>query len=844
MSDSGSGTANAGTNLSPSSTHHVKQLLATYAKNAPLSLTGPSAIEEQSRFSKYKNFKLNNDVSLSKVYPGESLEKSNGSSNKEAGSSTPAFEPSGPVYEQLNKQLMLQRAMRQYQEQFMLAEKERERGRERQLSGRSRQNSGGGGGSHLSGEQIRKLRENQKQQERIRAEEERRAREERCSRLDTGPGPGGKPDTQGHRQGKQSFKSPLAQNIPIMSSSDTSWSELEETSLDGEQISCFNVGGEFRLCLPQILNSVLEKVSLQAINQACDELQIYCSTCSKEQLQGLKDAKILPVAAHQCGLITKSDAERLCSYLLDKNPPRASVFDPKSSPFSFKIQHDCFGRCEGLVLPEAYTTPTARCIECLQCEGLFSPQKFVCHAHENVENRTCHWGFDSKNWRTYIKLSEDYAEEEIERHAKVMEDFKNRYNSSNSAKRRQDDDHYDKRDVPSLSKRAKTDDGLPPPAPTPPDPYAAMAMYYSKLQSFRPWSPKGGFPPLAGYPLPHPFSQRVNSLPENALEIRRPEEINNRPPSSLERFRSESESRGERCSKRKLEKDDERYPSLAEEISTVAEALTGAPVHAKETVLKILERLTQRLDRAERDRDMAIGRYRELQARFEQLEEELSKKRGELRELLRQDNRIYQGSASRDKEDETGPVNGRYSDTNGNGEAGAGKKKGASVIVGNGNGETEAARLDEDLASSSGRNRTSDNASLPKMEAKTPERPISEEAVSPRASSLQICLDSASPEVKTGPEPGPNNNEPRINNKLKESDNLQERMIKMEAELTALREELSTRSKNNNGTNGTKQPVTNHSNIANGNENSSSENASVTKKPEKQNTEVKEEQKN
>ena len=47
---------------------------------------------------------------------------------------------------------------------------------------------------------------------------------------------------------------------------------------------------------------------------------------------------------------------------------------------------------------------------------------------------------------------------------------------------------------------------------------------------------------------------------------------------------------------------DSRFPSLAEEISTVAEALTGAPVHAKETVLKILERLTQRLDRAERDR--------------------------------------------------------------------------------------------------------------------------------------------------------------------------------------------------------------------------------------------------
>merc|ERR1719464_1568020 len=208
-----------------------------------------------------------------------------------------------------------------------------------------------------------------------------------------------------------------------------------------------------------------------------------------------------------------------------------------------------------------------------------------------------------------------------------------------------------------------------------------MAMYYSKLQSsFRPWSPKGGFPPLAGYPLPHPFSQRVNSLPENALEIRRPEEINHRPPSSLERFRSESES-PQGSSKRKLEKDDGRYPSLAEEISTVAEALTGAPVHAKETVLKILERLTQRLDRAERDRDLALGRYRELQARYEQLEEELSKKRGELRELLRQDNRAYSARESVDADREK-PVNGRLGDTNGSSPPASSGQPGAlSVIV-------------------------------------------------------------------------------------------------------------------------------------------------------------------
>ena len=91
-----------------------------------------------------------------------------------------------------------------------------------------------------------------------------------------------------------------------------------------------------------------------------------------------------------------------------------------------------------------------RCVECLQCEGLFSPQKFVCHSH-SPENRTCHWGFDSSNWLTYLQvdslprfllvhtthisevwpsqlqLSEDYTKEERERHSKVMEDFKNRY---------------------------------------------------------------------------------------------------------------------------------------------------------------------------------------------------------------------------------------------------------------------------------------------------------------------------------------------------------------------------------------------------------------------------------
>ena len=87
----------------------------------------------------------------------------------------------------------------------------------------------------------------------------------------------------------------------------------------------------------------------------------------------------------------------------------------------------------------------------------------------------------------------------------------------------------------------------------------------------------------------------------------------------------------------------ERFPTLADEISTIKEALEGAPVHAKEAVLKILERLTQRVDRAEQERDLANSRYRQLSVKFDQLEEELAKKRGELRELLRQDSNRSNG---------------------------------------------------------------------------------------------------------------------------------------------------------------------------------------------------------
>lgn len=210
--------------------------------------------------------------------------------------------------------------------------------------------------------------------------------------------------------------------IPILTTPDQSCSERCETLLEGERISCFVVGGERRLCLPQILNTVLQEFSLQQINQVCDELQIYCSRCTRDQLEELKLSGILPRNAPSCGLITQTDAERLVSALLSRTEPCLAIplqeheFEEKklhkkevdeNCVSRFKVYHECFGKCKGIFDADLFITEDSACIECLECGLRFSPARFVRHAHRSLENRTCHWGFDSANWRSYLLLSRD-----------------------------------------------------------------------------------------------------------------------------------------------------------------------------------------------------------------------------------------------------------------------------------------------------------------------------------------------------------------------------------------------------------------------------------------------------
>lgn len=225
---------------------------------------------------------------------------------------------------------------------------------------------------------------------------------------------------------------------PLLVPCDSS-TDLTHSLLEGESISCFAVGGEKRLCLPQVLNSVLRDFSLQQINAVCDELYVYCSRCDAEQLHILKVLGILPFNAPSCGLITLTDAQRLCNALLRPGTPLPPELGTKLSAQgllreggagdAFQVEHQCLGKCQGLFVPQFYVTPDAPCVQCVECRLLFSPQNFVMHSHRASDKRTCHWGFDSAKWACYLLLARKYLGSSQEPRLKqLLEQMKEKFN--------------------------------------------------------------------------------------------------------------------------------------------------------------------------------------------------------------------------------------------------------------------------------------------------------------------------------------------------------------------------------------------------------------------------------
>ncbi|XP_072816849.1 ski-like protein [Vicugna pacos] len=227
---------------------------------------------------------------------------------------------------------------------------------------------------------------------------------------------------------------------PLLIPSDSS-TELTQTVLEGESISCFQVGGEKRLCLPQVLNSVLREFSLQQINTVCDELYIYCSRCTSDQLHILKVLGILPFNAPSCGLITLTDAQRLCNALLRPRtfpqngsilPAKNSLAQLKETGSAFEVEHECLGKCQGLFAPQFYVQPDSPCIQCLECCGMFAPQTFVMHSHRSPDKRTCHWGFESAKWHCYLHVNQKYLGTPEEKKLKIiLEEMKEKFSMRN-----------------------------------------------------------------------------------------------------------------------------------------------------------------------------------------------------------------------------------------------------------------------------------------------------------------------------------------------------------------------------------------------------------------------------
>ncbi|XP_075426932.1 ski-like protein isoform X1 [Ascaphus truei] len=262
--------------------------------------------------------------------------------------------------------------------------------------------------------------------------------------------------------------SPQIHPGPLLIPSDSS-TELTHTELERESISCFMVGGEKRLCLPQVLNSVLRDFSLQQINVVCDEMYIYCSRCTSDQLHILKVLGILPFNAPSCGLITLTDAQRLCNALLRPHtfpqngsllPAKNSLAQLKETGSAFDVEHDCLGKCQGLFAPQLYTQPDAPCIQCLECYRMLSTQTFVMHSHRSPDKRTCHWGFDSAKWYCYIHLNPKYLETPDGKNTKVLlEEMKEKFSKKNQPKRNQaKTDHLQTLELPSWYPVIKQED--------------------------------------------------------------------------------------------------------------------------------------------------------------------------------------------------------------------------------------------------------------------------------------------------------------------------------------------------------------------------------------------------
>lgn len=123
------------------------------------------------------------------------------------------------------------------------------------------------------------------------------------------------------------------------------------------------------------------------------------------------------------------------SLLIGNSSTSSSLVDEsKKASSSILVRHKCFGRCKGRYYPNKFTSLSSKCIQCEDCSEFLSPDRFVVHSHsKNQETRTCHWGFDSSNWRFYIHLPTDF--EDVKEYQAILKEMKTRFKQPTATKR-------------------------------------------------------------------------------------------------------------------------------------------------------------------------------------------------------------------------------------------------------------------------------------------------------------------------------------------------------------------------------------------------------------------------
>uniref|UniRef100_A0A0N4Z7E1 C-SKI_SMAD_bind domain-containing protein n=1 Tax=Parastrongyloides trichosuri TaxID=131310 RepID=A0A0N4Z7E1_PARTI len=169
-------------------------------------------------------------------------------------------------------------------------------------------------------------------------------------------------------------------------------------------LTSFIIGGEPYISFSEFSNTVLPHIGVSIIYNLYQKFNILPKYATAEQMMTLKLEGKIPHEHKLCSLITKSNAEKLTGYFLCNIRDMSSFVGRYNTSIFIKVIHNLFGGNTGYYYPHF---PKSHCIQCLHCQFIFGPKKFLIHSHSSKSEKISTWGFDSKKWRQYYSPPTD-----------------------------------------------------------------------------------------------------------------------------------------------------------------------------------------------------------------------------------------------------------------------------------------------------------------------------------------------------------------------------------------------------------------------------------------------------